>query len=381
MVGTILFTAAGALALLMYGGTAIPFLLNIRKIGLLKNVHAGVGETGQTERVTVVIAARDERKAIRRCVESLLAQTYANIRIVVVDDRSTDDTPLLLEAMERRHDRLSALTVRDLPVGWLGKNHALRLGTEAADGEWLLFTDADILFEPDAIEKAHIYARFQHLDHLTLIPEFGGPHFWCKPYAAFIFQSAVSFGMLWKMRDPKAKQTLGVGAFNLIRTKAYEAIGTHAAFPMHTTDDNELARRVQAQGLRQDVLFGRDRVTVWNWYESAGQLIRSMEKSVFRFGQAIATFLMCTLTMILPFAGIWTGPLLPRLLCGLAIIAIVSTQAVYSRRSGSGIWYGLLYPAVGLLLIAGSIRGAAAAAIRGGVFWRGTRYERGEVTS
>ncbi len=382
MFWTILFAVSGALALLMYGGSAIPFFLNVNKIGLLKNESENEkNEAVAPERITVVVAARNEQKAIVRCAESLLAQTHERLEVVVVDDRSNDDTPRLLEELERRHDRLRVLTVEELPAGWLGKSHALALGAAQTEGEWLLFTDADILFDPRAISEALGYARRNELEHLTLIPEFGGPKFICKPYAAFIFQSAVAFGQLWKMSDPAAKQTLGVGAFNLIRRDAYVGIGTHEAFKMHTTDDNELARRVQQKGLRQDVLFGRDRVTVWNWYETAGQLIRSMEKSVFRVSQAMIASLMCLLTMILPFVGVWTGPLWQRLLCGVSIAAIVSVQAVYSRRSGSGFGYGLLYPLVAVLLIAGSVRGAAAAAIRGGVFWRGTRYERSEVTS
>ncbi|BCG59094.1 hypothetical protein PUR_25190 [Paenibacillus sp. URB8-2] len=125
-----------------------------------------------------------------------------------------------------------------------------------------------------------------------------------KWYGTFIFLSASSFGMLWRVKNPKAPQSLGVGAFNLVKRSAYEQIGTHAAFSYNTTDDATLGKRIKQAGCHQDAAYGTRMIAVWNWYESLGQLIGSVEKSVFSFRNALPTSLSCILTMLYPWAGL-----------------------------------------------------------------------------
>lgn len=364
----------GSLNVLMWGA-ALIFTTQIRKIGQLRLVTT-TPSPGELPLVSVVIAARNEQKALERCIESLVSQTYSHLEICVVNDRSDDGTAEIIERMSSRYSNVTGLEITSLPENWIGKSHALWQGTKQANGSWLLFTDADILFHPDCLEKAVAYSWREGLDHLTLIPEFQGPHLLSKWYSTFIFLAASSFGMLWKVRKVGTSQSFGVGAFNLVKREVYDAIGTHEAISYVTTDDATLGKRIKQAGYKQDVLYGNRLVSVWNWYESAGQLIRSVEKSVFSIPAAIVTSLNCILTMIYPWVGLFVGPMSARILCAVSLLAVMAQYAIYSRHSGSGFWYGIAHPLVGLLLIVGGLGGAIRASRRGGMTWRGTTYDR-----
>src|SRR5438270_6291163 len=105
-------------------------------------------------RLSVVVPARDEGATIARAVGSLLEQDYPEMEIVVVDDRSSDATGEILRKLAEKDRRLLVLRVDNLPAGWLGKNHALRLGAARASGERLRFTDAGVVVAPGALARA-----------------------------------------------------------------------------------------------------------------------------------------------------------------------------------------------------------------------------------
>ena len=100
--------------------------------------------------ISVIIPARNEQRNIRRCIQALLSQTYPNFEIIVVDDRSTDETPQILAELAEEDARLQIIHGAELPPGWAGKPHALVQGAAAAQGEWLCFMDADTFAEPES---------------------------------------------------------------------------------------------------------------------------------------------------------------------------------------------------------------------------------------
>ncbi|UHA71813.1 glycosyltransferase [Paenibacillus sp. 481] len=373
---TIVYGVLAVLSVVLWTCIALPLTFQLRKISYLRDisyplpVQSGVA----LPKLRVIIAARNEQKAIERCVDSLMAQTYSHLEVTVVNDRSTDETLPLLEQMQQKYPRLHVISIQELPEGWLGKNHALYVGSMQTDGDWILFSDADSLYHPQALEQAIRYGEHHQLDHLAAIPEFGGTHLWSKVYGAYVMMVGGSFGQIWKVRERGSKQHIGIGAFNMIKRSAYEDIGTHEAIALCTLDDVMLGKVVKEKGFMSDVVFGRDRVVVWNWYETLGQLIRSVEKTAFTWGRTISTSLF-SLLMIYPFIGIGFGTSVTRAMCGVAAVSIMLMYANNSRFLKSGFWFGLLHPLLHVFLIFGSLRGIYNTTKNGGMTWRGTVYK------
>ena len=118
--------------------------------------------------VSVCVPARDEERGIRACLKSLLEQDYPEFEVIVVNDHSTDHTGELIHELAGKNSRLIPLDGEDLPKGWLGKPFALHQAFQKAKGEILLFTDADPIFEPNALRTAVFTMQERKLDACLL---------------------------------------------------------------------------------------------------------------------------------------------------------------------------------------------------------------------
>src|SRR3954468_271576 len=167
----ILFLLALA-TLLAHVATAVQVYRGVRSIRALRDLPP---LAGPLPRVSIVIPARNEERNLEEALRSILALDYDNLEIDVVDDRSTDRTGEILDRMALADPRLRIVHVRDLPPGWLGKNHALWLGAEKATGDYLLFTDADVVMEPSTLRRAAGLMAADGLDHLMASPEIERP--------------------------------------------------------------------------------------------------------------------------------------------------------------------------------------------------------------
>jgi cellulose synthase/poly-beta-1,6-N-acetylglucosamine synthase-like glycosyltransferase len=197
-------------------------------------------------RVSIIVPARNEEESIEKALNTLLALDYDNCEVIAVNDRSTDRTGEILERMEIKshpaknaqsgassvdvkNHQLRVIHHRELPPGWLGKTHAMWTAASRATGDWLLFTDADVMFKPDSLRRALAYAEAEKADHVVLFPRM----IMMRPgeymMIAF-FQTMFTFGHRpWKVADPSTDDHMGVGAFNLVRRRVYEAVGTYKA--------------------------------------------------------------------------------------------------------------------------------------------------------
>ncbi len=196
---------------------------------------------------------------------SVLAQDYpGSLEVVAVDDRSTDHTGDILAGLASVWpDRMRVLRVERLPEGWIGKNHALYLGGEEARGEWLLFTDADVRFAPGCLEDALGYAESERLDHLTLATEIISRGVLLRSFvAAFVLVFEVT-QRPWRAADPRAREAVGVGAFNLVRREAYLRAGTHRAIRLRPDDDMRLGRLLKQAAFRPGWSSGRLQNVRW----------------------------------------------------------------------------------------------------------------------
>ena len=200
--------------------------------------------------VSVCVPARDEERGVRPCLESLLRQDYPEYEVIVVNDHSTDRTGQFIHDMAEKDPRLIAFDGEDLPKGWLGKPFALYQAFKKSTGEILLFTDADPIFEPQALRTAIFTMRQRNLDALTLLPkvEFGA--FWERAVQPTIFGFIGSLTRFRKVNSSNHKAAMGFGAFLMFKRSSYEAIGGHEGGKADVLEDVLIAKRLKKSGLK-----------------------------------------------------------------------------------------------------------------------------------
>ena len=337
--------------------------------------------------ITVIVPARNEAASIEATLHSLLNQTIP-IEIIAVDDRSTDSTGAVMDRLASKTlppgKLLTVIHIDTLPEGWVGKTHAMALAARQSATEWLLFTDGDILFRPDTLDRALRFAHESQADHvalaLTLILESPGERIMTTILGCF---TVLSFRP-WKIPDPAAKHdSVGVGGFNLIRSSVYQPIGGFEALRLEVLEDLRLGFEVKRQGFRQRVAFGRDMIRV-HWATGALGMAHNLTKNffaVFRFRPAalIAGALVLSLLLFLPIAGLFAPwPIRSASLVALAMIAALHE---YSARHFTGIslLYLLTLPIGAALLLYALLRSLIVTLWRQGVVWRGTFYPLSEL--
>ena len=254
-----------------------PFLVRTRD--LRRRTGALADATGGPT-ITVIIPARDEAAGIEANLRSLLASDYSDLEIVAVNDRSQDETGTIMERLAIEEGRLRVIHIQELPDGWLGKCHAMHLGAEAAHGELLLFTDGDVIFAPETIRRAAWYLQRTDTDHLCLMPHLIPGGYWESAFVSF-------FGMIfwmgtqpWLVPTSLKRAYVGVGAFNLVRKRVYDAIGGHTPIRLDVLDDVKLGKLIKNSGYRPDCLFAGELLRV-RWQSSFWQSICGLEKNGF----------------------------------------------------------------------------------------------------
>lgn len=333
--------------------------------------------------VSVVIPARNEERHVEEALRSVLALDWEPLEIVVVDDRSTDGTGAILDRMALAEPRLRVIHVTELPAGWLGKNHALQTGAELSAGELLLFTDADVVFDPTTLRRAVGYLLENRLDHLTVAPEIRVPGVFLKMFVAVFSIFFALFVKPWKARDPKSRHHVGIGAFNLVRTAAWHAAGTHRAIAMRPDDDLKLGKLLKKNGFRQDLAFGRDLVSV-EWYHSVRELVDGLMKNAFsgvdyRISVVLAATVLLLAFFVWPFAAVFLTGGAARLLSLVAVALLLVLSWVNARLTHLPVWTGLGFPLATLFFIYIVWRSMILTLVQGGIRWRGTLYPLKEL--
>lgn len=351
-----------------------------RKIGQLSDTLPVLAS--RPPRVSVIVSALNEADTIEPALRSLLALRYPGLEIIAIDDRSTDATPAILDRMSQEYPQLRVLHIAALPAGWLGKNHALSRGAAIASGEYLLFTDADVVFEPSALTRAVNYCEQRGVDHLTLL-------FDVVVKTPLLRMLVLSFSVNfmarfkpWKVAT-SPKHFLGAGGFNLVRADAYRSMGGHAAIPLAVLDDMMLGKRIKSADYRQHVLYGRDLVGV-EWYRNAPDMINGMQKNIFaafdyQLGQLIAVTAAMLVLRVWPWIGLFVTEGATRWINFGTVMAGMLLFADLLRISGWGYRCLVFAPFISLLELAIWWRGSLTALLRGGIEWRGTRYPLDEL--
>ncbi len=332
--------------------------------------------------LTVIVPACNEEDCIEATLRSLLASRGIRLQIIAVDDRSTDRTGAIMErvgieASQQAAHTLQVVRVRELPHGWLGKPHALAMAAEAAQSDWILFTDGDVLFAPEALALALRNALAEQADHLVLMPHWiVASHGEAAMHGAMHALTTWTFHP-WRVADPSARDFIGVGAFNLVRRSTYEALGGFAALRMEVIEDLRFGWKLKRAGYRQRFALGAGLASV-RWSHGAWGVVRNLEKNLFalyRYGIGL-TLLSClglAIQIVFPIVAIWTGGW--SRIAAIVLYACVAGIYIVSRKvTRVSAMYVLVYPLAVSLFLFAMLRSMTLALLRGGVVWRGTLY-------
>ncbi len=333
--------------------------------------------------VTVVIPARNEERNIREALGSVLQLDYPRLEVLAVNDRSTDRTGEILDEFAAEHDRLSVLHVRELPAGWLGKNHALHFAASRSAADLVLFTDADVVMSPDLLRRAVAYMTRENLDHLALAPRVSMPGMWLKAFAIVFTMFFSAYFRPWKARDPHSSAYVGIGAFNLMRMRAYRELNGHERIAMRPDDDLMLGRIVKRNGYRQDFGDATDQMSV-PWYGSIWEMTVGLEKNLFA-GVDYRVWIIGISSLILlmfnvaPFLMVFVASGLSRLLFGgsMAILLLASLGAAH--RLALPLRSAFLFPLAVLLFLFVQWRATWLTLWQQGIRWRETFYPLSEL--
>jgi len=243
-------TALAIVALLLAALPAILAFANLRAL-LTPQPDAAIGL------VSILIPARDEAGNIGDALAAARASRGVPVEILVMDDGSTDGTADLVRAHAEQDPRVRLLTAPPLPPGWGGKNHACQRLAEAAQGPWLLFTDADVRLAPDAAAALATHARRHGLALVSGVPRQAMRSLGELLTVPMINMLLIGYLPIGRMRST-TQPSLGAacGQLMLVERQAYHAVGGHAAIRDRIHDALQLVRLVRARGLPTDLVAG-----------------------------------------------------------------------------------------------------------------------------
>jgi glycosyltransferase involved in cell wall biosynthesis len=335
--------------------------------------------------VSAIIPARNEEASIARAVESVAIQFEVG-EIIVVNDQSTDRTGAILAELTARIPKLRVLEAGPLPAGWIGKNHAVSIGVAAAQGDWLLFTDADTYHEPGATRRALCDAVDHDAVLVSFSPEQEMETWWERALIPFVYCRLAAKFSFARVNDPKRPDAAANGQFLLVLRDAYNAVGGHAAVAREILEDVALARLVKRNGY--GIYFTapmgvvrtrmyRSFAAMWQgWTKNLHPLMGGDFKS--NFFELIDVFPLSEagllVVVLLHFAGVRTAILATA--AGVFVGVLLGRHLAYATAL-----YRNLYPTsyIQYYIVASALYSAALAeswwkSTRGTVVWKGREY-------
>ncbi|MCB9397731.1 MAG: glycosyltransferase [Acidobacteria bacterium] len=275
--------------------------------------------------LTVLIPAANEQESIKTTIQRLLACNYPDLKIIAVNDRSTDETGSILNRLAEENNRLEVIHIEKLPDGWMGKVHALNTAWQRVTSPWFLVCDADVSFAPDSLKQAVQHAMAHDLDHLSLVPQLGAkskPAQWVLDNFSMMGVAGIPFDHRGRVGGPG----FGIGAFQLIKSDFFKRCPGFPAIQLEVIDDIALGQMIYRSGGHSGIANGASQVSL-TWYANWRTIILGLEKNLF----AAAT-------------GYRIWPILPIVLA--ACLFLISPVAVWAL--GSPIDQGCVFGGMGL---------------------------------
>lgn len=329
--------------------------------------------------VSVIIPARNEEESLGSCLGSLTSQTGLTYEIIVVNDHSTDRT----REVATSFPSVRVIDAPELPPRWSGKNNAVTAGAAAAQGQWLLFTDADTVHLPGSLSRSLTEAQQKKVSLLSYSPEQEVQGFLEKAVMPVIFAELAATYRPSQVSDPKSAAAAANGQYLLVKRDAYEAVGGHAGIAESLLEDVALARNIKRSGCKIFFRYGSDNVRT-RMYRSFSQLREGWTKNlVLLFSSPLRLALLRSLEFLLIVGSF----LLAALAIGnhrwqVAGFAAVVTTVLYVLflkriRRAHFSWDADLLALFGLPLFSYLLLRSVISYKHGSVRWKGRDYEQG----
>ncbi len=319
--------------------------------------------------ISVCIPARNEERDIEGCVKSLLNQNYPNFEVIVVDDNSTDNTAKIINSMTKQYPNLIFVSGAKLISGWIGKPYALHQAYQRSRGQYLLFTDADLMYKPYALKTAMHTMICKDLDLLTLMPAVIFDSFWERVVQPVIFGFIASLTNFRKVNSKSHKNAMGFGAFLLFKKLSYRKIGGHRSV------SNEVTLVADGKHLFSIRMYHSMKEIWIGWRKN---IFLAMKNSIFISFYYMAMVLCFILTPYIVFVGnLWIG-------AGSAWIGLSLLSLSISLVGGLGLCYELglerknvfLFPLGAIMMVVIMLNSMIQTLLLGRIEWRGRTYQQ-----
>lgn len=326
----------------------------------------------------VIVPARNEAAALEPAMATLLAQDYPWLRILAVDDRSTDGTGVLLDRLTEAHLATTAvLHLEEIPEDWLGRSFAFESVTARSQSQYLLFTEADVWMSPSLMRRALAYAELTGADHLVVMPTAEASTWAGRTLVGFVEVCRIWLVRPWRVSDPRARWDAAASeAFSLIRREAWEELGGWAPQRLAVNGAQTLGRRMRAGERRQRIAFATGLVLTHGAPGALG-IVRRLSRKIFpavdfHLSLLAALALAMVVVFLAPLAGLfWWPTILP----GVLVVACIAvTYKTMAEIDGIPARFGFLFPLALLMVLWAMVRSATVTLVRRGVRWRGTTY-------
>ena len=336
--------------------------------------------------VSIIVPARnEEHRVLADSIRSILAQDYRPFEVIAIDDRSTDKTLSILKSLAEADRRLRVIEGGDLPDGWLGKPNAMHQALNHARGDWILATDADMIFEKAALRTALAAAQAENADAISLIPFFETASFWERVIIQTWAWVTIMFTIAYRINNPKTSGALGIGGFFLMRRRALARVGGYEALKNEVVEDVRLAEMIKRSDGRM-LTVPAPRLLRTRMYRNFGEIWESCTRTWFsgmKFSFPFALVCACSMYVLAIAApllavisaigigsridGLWQLFIPATLAWGTQIVVLMMS----GFRSGVSVIYAFTAP-LGLamlytMLLDSSIR----IQTRKGVTWKG----------
>ncbi len=373
-----------ALAILLAIGLLywiVQSVLLIRTLMVLPVLHPDESTGMRSPPVSVIVPARNEQAVVESAIQSRLRDPDPRLEFMLIDDRSTDATGLIMDHLAGTDPRVRVDHVQELPEGWLGKVNAMRLGAQHATGDWLLLSDADVHVVPGAVRGAVKLAESRGADHLACIPSIRSRSVGMNLCLAPLQRALILLTRLWSVQDPNSSAAMGVGAFNLVRRTVFEEAGGFDSLRMEVLDDVGVGVMIKQHGGRTMTAFAADCLRI-AWYDRFGDFVRGIERGAAKLPPRCPRWLLALTVLLLavldlsPFLALCIAWFMP----GFAWIGImlsvwvVGLSVAVAARFGTSPFFAILAPLNTVLAGLVGMRIMLRSARDGRIAWRGNEY-------